>query len=461
MSNDPQAPIASRAQRIIAQLFQQATAILRPDFEAMLDRATADIDAAPGSRSRACCGESLAALRRHRGDCLPAFLGALHRASLEGVPASPVATRSVGLQLLDEDAVDEAGTLSAIAERHQFRASLPLLLLGQRFGVLLGTPPLAAADVPVGPRAAGIALAGIARRYGLCLHARLQLYRAYDLVLMPRYPQFAEALDAVVDRAGVLPGLAFVPLRPRNVPGHSGRGLGTNAGGEALQPEAAAMDAVNRALDELRQIARLPDARAAERREVIAAMARFLQRHGAESAEWAEGMQVARSVMEAVRRREPAPPEVRRWMEDVLRSLGYAAEDAERLAVGLVTAGAAAPSEEPPSAVEATSRGAREQRCFERLASLRPGTLLGFSGPYGALSFARVRYHYAEPRLVLLADEADGEEALHDLDSLARRMAEGEVWVIRNTAPVAEGGPGVAGAEVAGADRQQPRGDGA
>ena len=110
MPNDSHAPVASRAQRIIAQLFQQATAILRPDFEAMLDRATAEIDAAPGSRSRACCGESLAALRRHRGDCLPAFLGALHRASLEGVPASPVAPRSVGLQLLDEDAVDEAGT---------------------------------------------------------------------------------------------------------------------------------------------------------------------------------------------------------------------------------------------------------------------------------------------------------------------------------------------------------------
>ena len=126
---------------------------------------------------------------------------------------------------------------------------------------------------------------------------------------MARYPFYAEALDAVIDRAGVLPGLAFVPLRPRDVAGHAGRGLGVEPGDGTQPPErstreTATLDALNRALGELRQVARVPDARAWERREAIAAMAKYLLRYGVDSPEWAEGMQVARSVLEAVRRRE-------------------------------------------------------------------------------------------------------------------------------------------------------------
>ena len=423
-------PIANRAQRIVARLFEHAPAILRPDFDATLDRATATIDAEARDSGRACCAESLGVIRRRRDEALPALLATLQRACLAGVPESPPAARGAGLQLLDEDVVDEAGLLAAIAERHQFRASLPLLLLGQRFAVLLERPPLGAADVPVGPRAFGVALAGIARRFGLCLHARVALVRAFDLVLMERYPLIAEALDATVDRAGVLPGLAFVPLRPRDVPGHHGRGMEA-PGDTPPTPEAAVLVEINRALDELREVARLPDARAAERREAIAAMARFLLRHGKDSDEWAEGMQVARSVLEAVRRREPAAPDVRRWIEEALRSLDYDTEDAQRLAVGLVTAGAAAPADSDTA--QASNRGAREQRCYERLAALPLGTLLGFSGHHGEMSAARLRYHYVEPRLLLLADEDDGQEGLYELDTLARRMAEGAVWVVRGS----------------------------
>lgn len=433
-------PIANRAQRIVARLFEQAPSIVRPDFDATLDRTLATVEAEARDSGRACCAESLSSLRRHRGDALPALLAALQRACLAGVPESPVAARGVGLQLLDEDAVDEAGLLAGIAERHQFRASLPLLLLGQRFAVLQQQPPLPAAAVPVGPRSFGIALAGIGRRFGLCLHARVALYRAHDLVFMARYPLIAEALDATVDRAGVLPGLAFVPLRPRDVPGHHARGRETAGAPAANTPEVQALATINRALEELREVARLPDARAAERREVIAAMARFLLRHGQESPEWAEGMRVARSVLEAVRRREPAPPETRRWIEEALRSLGYEPDDAERLAVGLVTAGAAGPADSEGAA--ASHRGAREQRCYERLAALPVGTLLGFSGEHGEITAARLRYHYVEPRLLLLADEEDGQEGLYELDTLARRMAEGAVWVVR-TSP-ANGGAAAA-----------------
>ena len=450
-------PVANRAQRIIARLFEQAPSILGQDFAAMLDRALSDLERDARGSGRACCSESLATLRRRRTEALPAVLAVLQRACLQGVPASPLTAGAAGLQLLDAAAVDEAGLLAAIAERHQFRSSLPLLLLGQRFGVLLEQPPLAAADVPVGPRAFGVALAGVARRFGLCLHARLAVLRAHDLVFMERYPIIAEALDATIDRAGVLPGLAFVPLRPRDVPGHQGRGRTDAPLPAAPTPEAAALAEVNRALESLRQVARLPDARADERREVIAAMARYLMKHGRDSREWAEGLEVARDVLDAVRRREPASETARRWIEDALRSVGYEPEEAERLAVGLVTAGAAAPSE--PGATSASNRGAREQRCYERLAALPVGTLLGFSGDQGELGFARVRYHYPEPRLLLLADEDDGQEGLYELDMLARRMADGAVWVIRaaSTKAAPEARAGSAGAPLpAGAWRPGP-----
>lgn len=437
-------PVANRAQRILARLFEQAPAVMGQDFSAMIDRALAGMEAGVRDSGRACCAESLASLRRRRDEALPAVLASLQRACLGGVPDSLPASRTGGLQLLDEDVMDEAGLLAGIAERHQFRASLPLLLLGQRFAVLLEQPPLAAADVPLGPRAFGVALAGVARRFGLCLHARVILFRAHDLVFMERYPIIAEALDATIDRAGVLPGLAFVPLRPRDVPGHFGRGQAAPLPpGTGRTLEADALAEVNRALDSLREVARLPDARAAERREVIAAMARYLLRYGRDSREWAEGLDVARSVLDAVRRREPAPPGVRRWIDDALRSIGYEAEEAERLAVGLVTAGAAAPVEANGAAT--SNLGAREQRCFERLAALPVGTLLGFSEAHGDLGFARVRYHYPEPRLLLLADENDGQEGLYELDMLARRMAEGAVWIIRSSG-TQEGGEARKGA---------------
>ena len=157
-------PIANRAQRIVARLFEQAPAILRPDFDATLDRAMALIDSEARDSGRACCMESAGVLRRRRDEALPALLATLQRACLAGVPESPSSTRGAGLQLLDEDAVDEAGLLAAIAERHQFRASLPLLLLGQRFAVLLERPPLGAADVLVMEAGANPDIVAMARR---------------------------------------------------------------------------------------------------------------------------------------------------------------------------------------------------------------------------------------------------------------------------------------------------------
>jgi hypothetical protein len=364
-------------------------------------------------------------------------------ASLEG--AAPPAQRR--LTLVDEDVLDEEGTLGAIATRHEHRASLSLLLLGQRFGVMLGRPPQDAASLPVGPQAFGRALAGAARRAGLSLDARIALYGVYDRGFMRQYPEDVETMDARIDRAGVLPGLAFVPLRPRDVPGHAGRGMANEtasqavAGAEGATPATAeAVRVVNEAVAQLRQVGRVPESMAIERRETIAAMTRFLLRHGPGSAEWKACVDTARSVLEAAARQQPPPPEARAWIEGALRSVGYGADDARRLAEGLTSMDGAPASLAP---VSGNTRSAREQRCRERLATLSIGTQIGFSAREGLLR-ARLRYFYPEPGLLLLATEGDGQEALYEIDVVARQMAEGQAWVIRSR-PAEAAGAGVPG----------------
>jgi hypothetical protein len=278
----------------------------------------------------------------------------------------------------------------------------------------------------------------------------------YDAGFMHRYPEFAEAMDASVDRAGVLAGLAFVPLRPRDVPGHAGRGVAAPAphgasAAAAIAREAEAARVVNEVVARLREVGRVPDALATERRETIAAMTRFLLRHGQDSSEWKTCVDTAHAVLDAAARRQPPPPAARAWIEDALRSVGYRSEDARRLAEGLTDMDAARSG---AATGAANTRSAREERCRERLATLPLGTQIGFSSRDG-MARARLRYFYPEPGLLLLATEGDGQEALFEIDVVARQMAEGQAWVIRSR-PADAPPQDAALAANADADRQAP-----
>ena len=434
-----------RARRIVAGLTDALPALLGTALEALLLELDAEyarrIGQAGSGAARDGWVESRRRLAEGRAVFCAAFFEGLRRESLAlldpRAPQTPLGTAEAATQrnlaLVDEDVVDEEGALGGIATRHEHRASLALLLLGQRFGVLLGRPPLDAAALPVGPQAFGRALSGAARRAGLPLDARIALYGVYDRGFMRQYPEFAEAMDTRVDRAGVLPGLAFVPLRPRDVPGHAGRGrawaeTGAATGGDgAAGANAEAVRIVNEAVARLREVGRVPEALANERRETIAAMTRFLLRHGPGSDEWKACVDTARAVLEAASRRQPPPPEARAWIEGALRSVGHSADDARRLAEGLTSMEGAPASLAP---VSGNTRSAREQRCRERIASLSIGTQIGFSARDGLVR-ARLRYFYPEPGLLLLATE-DGQEALYEIDAVARQMAEGQAWLIRS-----------------------------
>jgi hypothetical protein len=164
-----------RARRIVAALTDSLRGLLASPLDAMLAGLDADYarragDAGPGA-TRDAWIESRRRLAEGRAVLVATFFEGLRREALAlmdprapqvAAPVSPPLQRR--LTLVDEEELDEEGRLGAIADRHAHRASLPLLLLGQRFGVLLGRPPQDAAVLPVGPRAFGRALSGAARR---------------------------------------------------------------------------------------------------------------------------------------------------------------------------------------------------------------------------------------------------------------------------------------------------------
>lgn len=170
--------------------------------------------------------ETLRTLRLNRADLVPRYLIGLE-AALAGVrdPKSATKLGVTGthtpsfrnLSLVDDESMDEESVLRDIALRHESRASLPLHLLGQRFGVLAGQPAFDAERLPVGPQILGRVLRDACNSLQIGLEARLLLFRTYDRVVMAHYSQMAETMNALLERDGILPSLAYVPIRVRPV----------------------------------------------------------------------------------------------------------------------------------------------------------------------------------------------------------------------------------------------------
>ncbi len=461
--------IPLRSGEIVEQLLARLPDLLGEDIAELLQRLEEALSSSPASifDQPPCCRDSMRALLYKRAQALPALLASL-RAECEALAAAPrgqpaeaiVAGRPQVLRLQDEDSVDEEAALASIARRHASRASFPLLLLGQRFGVLFARPAMNAEALPVGPRAFCRALCDAATHIGLCAHTRMALYRLYDVDFMDQYPRFAEAFDALVDEAGILPGLAYVPLRRNATP---------VATAVAQASEQDALQSVNRAAEALAPNEALPARMQGERQEAIFAMARYLLRHGRDSTQWSECIGVADALLDAARIGNEAPEDVERWLRRAIGAVGYAENDAGRLAAGLTTraaspadgggagdgggdsgsgsdgsfggddgeaGAAAAPARDVATpAARSSGRGVREQRCFDRLLLLDPGAMLGFSAGDGTFLHLCVNEHLHDPARMLLASPEDKREIVFEVDMLARLVASGQSWVMR--APVA------------------------
>ncbi len=168
---------------------------------------------------------SVQAVKQHGGEFPAAYFAALE-SRLAGVRRPPARKPvSSGGRLLSpssewklsevipEDDLN-AAQLQDLAMPLESASSLPLYLLGQRYGVLAGAPAFVAEQISLGPRTL-IELAGKVSMslFGTRVPA-LMVQSHFAQQVLGDYPHFVEHVNNVLDEAGVLPGLSYVPVRP-------------------------------------------------------------------------------------------------------------------------------------------------------------------------------------------------------------------------------------------------------
>jgi hypothetical protein len=204
---------------VSVELDNHLGAMLR-EFEQELFR-LADLARNPGAESGYM--QTLRTLRMNRADLIPRFMLELE-AGLAAIrtpvaappePEAPGGVRFHNLALVEETVMDEGAVLREIAVRQESRAALPLHLLGQRFGVLAGSPAFDAERIPLGPQALCRAMRDASQTLQVAYEARLLLYRIFDHQVMAHYARILEKLDEAMGSDGILPGLTFVPVRVR------------------------------------------------------------------------------------------------------------------------------------------------------------------------------------------------------------------------------------------------------
>lgn len=219
------AALPRRVRRVLEHLYALVCDEMSRQLEHMLGEFEQQLfkhaDQARNPAQQASHLETLRTTRLNRADLVPRFL-ALIESELTTV-RDPVAVGETpdglpafqDMRLVDHGEVDESNLLRTIAARQESRANLPLLLLGQRFGVLAGAPAFDAERLPVGPYTLGRILSEAAHALQISPEARLHLYRVYDQHVMSAYAQLVETMNALLARENVLPGLSFVPIRSR------------------------------------------------------------------------------------------------------------------------------------------------------------------------------------------------------------------------------------------------------
>jgi len=170
-------------------------------------------------------------IKRTRHDLVPRFLIALEaELSILRDPYQPkplfMSRSGVGLgselSLVNDMEIDESTILIEISNRAEMRNSLPLYLLGQRFGVLAGKPALDSESLPIGPQALCRMLRDASDCLGLSEEHRLMFFKIFEKQVMPMYGNLIESVNNYLAKNNVLPNLQYVPIRARpksqNVP---------------------------------------------------------------------------------------------------------------------------------------------------------------------------------------------------------------------------------------------------
>jgi hypothetical protein len=216
----------------VQHILERVLALMSDDLARRLERMLADYEEqlfrhaeqARNPSQQSVHFETLRSVRVNRADLIPRFLHELERAlsdirrpAMKPVDAPHPVAGFGHLRLVEDDVVTEAGALRAMAVRHEARCSLPLLLLGQRFGVLAGSPAFEAEHLPVGPQQLARILAEASHVLQISQEARLELFQSFDTHVLAGHAHLVEALNSLLAQEGVLPNLSYVPLRTRAV----------------------------------------------------------------------------------------------------------------------------------------------------------------------------------------------------------------------------------------------------
>ncbi len=213
--------VLEHAFRLVSEELDPRLGVLLNEFEQELYRLA---EVSRDSKRQSDYMQTLRTLRMNRADLVPHFMVDLEAglaAIRKVIPAKTVAAPApeyLTLSLVDDAVLDEDTVLREIASRQEGRANLSLHLLGQRFGVLAGTPALDAERLPLGPQSLCRALRVAAAALQVSHDARLLLYRVFDRQVMAEYSEILEKLDNSIGSEGILPGLTYVPMRVRAGP---------------------------------------------------------------------------------------------------------------------------------------------------------------------------------------------------------------------------------------------------
>jgi hypothetical protein len=202
-------------ERMVARL-EPAIAQSIEDFERELSRMA---DQPTISTAQARCFETLRAFRSRRAELFPRFLANLQKVLFAFGPSRPEAEASLSrrgeLTLVSESEIEIATAIAETGGRAEVRASVPLYLLGQRFGVLAGAPAFEADRLPVGPRMLSRLFLETVADIEMPSEHRVLLLRQFERQLLTLAPTLYETLNAFLVGERILPNLSFAPVRPR------------------------------------------------------------------------------------------------------------------------------------------------------------------------------------------------------------------------------------------------------
>lgn len=204
--------------RVASDELEQRLEGMLVEFEQQLFR-LADHARSPGVETGYL--QTLRNMRLNRADLIPRFmlgveanLARIH-ASSQPEPSSAPTPQFEGLALVDGTEADADMLLRNIAQRSSAGATLPLHLLGQRFGVLAAAPAFDAEHLPIGPHALCQVMKDASRMLQLSADNTQLLLRTFERKAMADYAALAELFNETLASAGILPSLTYVPLRIR------------------------------------------------------------------------------------------------------------------------------------------------------------------------------------------------------------------------------------------------------